>query len=429
MVARGVVDRRLRSAEILAVGSELLTPFRTDTNSLFLTARLNELGIDVCGKAIVADDPAALQSALRGALDRADVVLTTGGLGPTDDDLTREAIAAVVGVASVEDGTVLAAIAARFASRGMRMPAINGRQAQIPSGATVLPNPRGTAPGLWMPVSDRVIVALPGPPRELEPMFDAEVVPRLQARGSRGVLRRRVLKIAGRGESHVDELAQPVYGPWRDADVPITTTILASSGQVELHLAAQGQDSVTLDRVLAAAVEDMQMALGPIVFSVDGLSLEEVVGQRLRERGLMLAAAESCTGGLLMGALTDVAGSSDWTAGGVVAYSNAVKEQSLGVPGDLIATNGAVSEPVALAMAEGVRLRLGADIGVGITGIAGPGGGTKLKPVGTVVFAVVGPGESRVVRTVRFPGDRAMVRRMAVHTALDLVRRALSDQT
>jgi nicotinamide-nucleotide amidase len=429
VVARGVVDRRLRSAEILAVGSELLTPFRTDTNSLFLTARLNELGIDVCGKAIVADDPAALQSALRGALDRADVVLTTGGLGPTDDDLTREAIAAVVGVASVEDGTVLAAIAARFASRGMRMPAINGRQAQIPSGATVLPNPRGTAPGLWMPVSDRVIVALPGPPRELEPMFDAEVVPRLQARGSRGVLRRRVLKIAGRGESHVDELAQPVYGPWRDADVPITTTILASSGQVELHLAAQGQDSVTLDRVLAAAVEDMQMALGPIVFSVDGLSLEEVVGQRLRERGLMLAAAESCTGGLLMGALTDVAGSSDWTAGGVVAYSNAVKEQSLGVPGDLIATNGAVSEPVALAMAEGVRLRLGADIGVGITGIAGPGGGTKLKPVGTVVFAVVGPGESRVVRTVRFPGDRAMVRRMAVHTALDLVRRALSDQT
>jgi nicotinamide-nucleotide amidase len=239
------------------------------------------------------------------------------------------------------------------------------------------------------------------------------------------VLRRRTVKIAGRGESHVEEVAQPVYGPWRDADPAIITTILAAPGQVELHLSAQGQDEALIDRALDEAVSALQSALGPVVFSIDGRDLEEVVGALLLDRGLKLAAAESCTGGMLLGALTKVSGSSAWVAGGVVAYANDVKVQSLDVPAELIAVHGAVSEPVAEAMAEGARRTMKAEIGVGITGIAGPTGGTESKPVGTVCLAVAGPGERRAVRTVRFPGDRAMVRQMAVQTAMDLVRRAV----
>lgn len=417
----------LRHAEILAVGTELLTPFRADTNSLYLTARLNELGLDVRGKAVVADDRDALASALRGALAHADLVITTGGLGPTDDDVTRDAVAAVAGVSFDEDEAVLAAIEERFTRRGMRMPAINRRQAQVPRGAVVLPNPNGTAPGLWFEIGDRVVIALPGPPRELRPMYENGVLPRLQARAGNVVLRRRVVKVAGRGESHVEEIAEPVYGPLRDQDPPIGTTILAAPGLVELHLSAQGENAARLDQALDAAVVALQAALGPVVFSVDGRSLEEVVGALLLERHLMLAAAESCTGGLLLGALTQVPGSSGWVAGGVVAYANEVKVESLGVAAELIAAHGAVSEPVAEAMAAGVRRRLSAGVGVGITGIAGPLGGTDTKPVGTVAFAVVGPGERRVVRTVRLPGDRAMVRQIAVQTAMDLVRRVLTD--
>ena len=418
-----------RHAEILAIGTELLTPFRADTNSLYLTARLNELGLDVIGKSVVPDDRPALESALRRALQRASVVVTTGGLGPTEDDLTRNALAAVAGVPFAEDGTVLAAIEERFARRGLRMPAINRRQAQVPRGALVLSNPNGTAPGLWMEIESSIVIALPGPPRELRPMFENDVLPKLKERSGGVVLRRRVIKVAGRGESHVEEVAQPVYGPWRDAEPAILTTILATPGQVELHLSAQGDDvgdEDRLERALDAAVSALQSALGPVVFSVDGASLEDVVGALLLDRKLTIAAAESCTGGLLLGALTRVSGSSGWVAGGVVAYANEVKVQSLDVPAELIAVHGAVSEPVAIAMAEGARRIMKAGIGVGVTGIAGPTGGTEAKPVGTVCLAVAAPGERRVVRSLRFPGDREMVRQMAVQGALDLVRRVLT---
>ncbi len=418
---------RLRSAEIVAIGTELLTPFRSDTNSLYLTARLNELGLEVRGKTVVADDRAAVESALRAALARAEVVVTTGGLGPTDDDVTREAVAGVAGVGADEDAAVLAVIDGRFVRRGRRMPPINRRQAQVPTGAVVLPNPNGTAPGLWIEVGDGVVIALPGPPRELQPMYEDSVLPRLRARCGGVVLRRRTLKIAGRGESDVDEIAQPVYGPWRQAEPAISTTILASLGQVELHLSSQGEDAARVDRALEEAVEALQAVLGPAVFSVDGRSLEEVVGDLLVSRQLLLAAAESCTGGLLLGALTDIPGSSAWIAGGVVAYANDVKVRSLDVPAELIAAHGAVSDAVAEAMAEGVRRRLNAGLGVGITGIAGPAGGTDAKPVGTVAIAVAGPGDRCVVRTVRFPGDRVMVRQMAVRAALNLIRRVLTD--
>lgn len=421
------MNKSFRHAEILAVGSELLTPFRTDTNSLYLTARLNEIGITVIRKSVIADDRDALASALRAALERAEVVITTGGLGPTDDDVTREAIADVAGVSFTEDAAVLAAIEERFARRGWQMPPVNRRQAQVPEGGVVLTNPNGTAPGLWIEIGSAVVVGLPGPPRELKPMYEHEVLPRLRERAGTMHLRRRTIRTTGRGESQIEELAQPIYSAWLHEDPAISTTVLASPGQVELHLSAQGENADVLDRALDRAVAALQDALGSVAFSVDGRSLEEVVGALLLERRLRVGSAESCTGGLFMGALTEVSGSSSWFTGGVVAYSNQVKVECLDVPAELIAAHGAVSEPVATAMAEGVRRTLNADVGVGITGIAGPTGGTETKPVGTVAIAVSGPGDRRVVRTVRLPGDRAMVRQMAVNAALDMVRRVLTS--
>lgn len=418
----------IRTAEILAIGSELLTPFRTDTNSLLLTRRLNDIGIDVIGKSIVADRPAALEAALRLAISRADLVVTTGGLGPTDDDLTREAIAATTGAALRETPAIIETIAQRFASRGMVMPGINRRQALVPEGAEPLDNPHGTAPGLYLPIGARVIVALPGPPRELTPMWETHVAPRLSARAAGRVMGRRVLKIAGRGESHVDEVAAPVYRQFRDWSPPIETSILASPGRVELHLSAQGQDPAAVAAVLDRGVTALVAAIGPPVFSVDGRDLEQVVGEQLAQRRLTIAAAESCTGGLVLGRLTAVPGSSAWVVGGVVAYDNRVKVEQLGVAAQVLRDHGAVSEPVALGMAEGVRTRLGADVGVGVTGIAGPSGGTDAKPVGTVVIAVAGPGAATHVRTLRLPGDRAMVRQLSVQSALDLVRRVIMNQ-
>ncbi len=415
--------RPLATAEIIAVGSELLTPFRIDSNSLFLTRRLNDAGLVVRAKSIVGDDRAALAAIVRAALDRADLVITTGGLGPTDDDVTREVIAGVLGLPLEENAGVLAGIRARFDRRKVPMPEINRRQALVPRGARVLDNPNGTAPGLWIDTGTRTVVLLPGPPRELEPMFEAGVAPRLVSPGTGRHLRRRVLKITGRSESQVEEVAQPIYSKWVGIDEPIDTTILASPGLIELHLQAAGPDAELLERRLAAAAAALAEALGAVVFSDDGRSLEAVVGDLLRSRGWRLAVAESCTGGLVLGRLTDVPGSSAWVAGGVVAYANDVKTAVLGVPAELIAAHGAVSEPVAVAMADGVRARLAAEIAVSVTGIAGPGGGSAEKPVGTVVVAVSGPASD--VRTFAFTGDREMVRRHSSAAALEMVRRTL----
>ena len=413
----------IRTAEIIAVGSELLTPDRVDTNSLWLTARLNELGIDVRAKAAVRDDRGDLAAVFTQALSRADLVVTTGGLGPTDDDLTREVVAGALGLALVEDAEILGRLRERFAKRRLPMPEINRRQAQVPVGAVVLPNPNGSAPGLWIERGEKIAVLLPGPPREIHPMFETDVRPRLESRTGGRRLRRRVLKITGRAESQVDEVAEPVYSPLRRHPVPIETTILATPGQIELHLSAAGSDVPALDRALDAAADRLRDALGSVVFSVDGRSLEAVVGELLRDSGLRIAVAESCTAGLLLGRLTEIPGSSAWVIGGVVAYANDVKTRELGVPEDVLATHGAVSEPVAQAMAEGVRASFGADIGVAITGIAGPSGGSDAKPVGTVVIAV--DGQRPAVKTSMFPGDRQMVRALAVAAALDMVRRSI----
>jgi nicotinamide-nucleotide amidase len=415
---------QIRKAEILAVGSELLTPFRSDTNSLYLTARLNELGIDVRAKAIVGDDPGDLAALFRQALERADLIALTGGLGPTADDLTRETVAGVLGLPLDEDAEILAGLRQRFESRGMTMPEINRRQAKVPRGAITLPNAKGTAPGLWIEAGGRIVVLLPGPPRELESIFEHHLQPRLAAlTGARGV-RRRVLKITGRPESQVEEIAHPVYSRMAEWRVPVETTILASPGQIELHLSARAESPGDSDLILEEGVEQLAGALGDIVFSTDGRNLPEVVGDLLRTQGSRVAAAESCTGGMVLARLTDVPGSSEWVVGGVMAYANEVKVEQLGVPDQLISEHGAVSEPVALAMAEGVRERLNTDIAVSVTGIAGPSGGTEAKPVGMVCIAVVTTGGSRV-RTFRFVGDRQMVRTQATQAALEMVRRML----
>ncbi len=413
----------LRTAEIVAIGSELLTPHRIDTNSLWLSGVLNELGLAVRVKSVVGDDAAVLSEVIRSALVRADVVITTGGLGPTDDDLTREVVAEVLGRALHEDADILAIIAARFAGRGVPMPAVNQRQANVIDGARWLPNDNGTAPGQLIAVGDRLLVLLPGPPRELQPMFRDSVAPVLRPRAEGRRLRRRVVKTTGRSESQIEELAQPVYSQFLHEDPSIETTVLASPGLIELHLSASGPDEPTIDRALERAVARLCDRLGDVVVSTDGRSIEQVVGARLLERGWRVAAAESCTGGLLMTRLTDVPGSSAWVQGGVVAYANDVKMAQLGVDADELRTEGAVSESVARAMADGIRTRLKTEIGVAITGIAGPDGGSEDKPVGTVWIAVSGPRAE--ARRFLFPGDRTMVRMFSAAAALDMVRRQL----
>jgi nicotinamide-nucleotide amidase len=406
---------------IIAVGSEMLTPFRVDTNSLFVTEQLNTIGYDVRLKAVVGDDVAELTSLLRGSLEWADVVVLTGGLGPTEDDITRDAVARVLNVSMAENEAVVSRIRERFARRGITMPEINRRQGMVPEGATLLDNPNGTAPGLWIESGRTAIVLLPGPPREMKPMFEAVVRDRLTARAGGAGLFRRVLKITGRTESDVDATVQPIYGRWSSQDVPITTTILAVLGQIELHLTAQARDRATADCALDPAVSQLQSALGDAIYSVNGLGLEAVVGELLRDRGLTIATAESCSGGLLSSRLTDVPGSSAYMQQGVVCYTNKSKTAWLGVPATLIEEYGAVSEPVAKAMAAGIRARAAADIGVSITGIAGPGGGTPEKPVGTVTIAVSAADDERV-RTFQFFGGRDLVKFQSSQAALNMVR-------
>src|SRR5262249_27276067 len=376
------------NACILAIGSEMLTPFRVDTNSLFITERLNAIGYDVRLKAIVADDVEELARVIETALPWADLVVITGGLRPTEDDIGGDAVARVLGTKLDVDESIVDGIRDRFARRGMTMPDINRRQAMVPRGAAVLPKANGTAPGLWIERGTTAIVLLPGPPREMKPMLEAVIAERLAARSGGHGLFRRVLKISGRAESDVDAQAQPVYGKWTSQAVPITTTILAVLGQIELHLTAQADSRARADEALDAAVRELQDVLGPAIFSVDGRALEAGGGYLLREAGVRIAAGESCTGGPLMSRPPDGPGSSDYVERGVVCYSNRSKTELGGVPESMIREHGAVSEPVARAMAEGIRARARTSIDVGITGTAGPSSSTPEKPVATVAIAV-----------------------------------------
>lgn len=417
----------MNSAEVIAVGSELLGSSRIDTNSLFIAQALGALGIELKAKAVVGDDRARLSDLFTLALSRADLVVVTGGLGPTDDDLTREAVAEALDLPLIEDPQITARIRERFESRGLAMPEVNRRQAMVPRGATALPNPHGSAPGLFIPAAGKVAVLLPGPPRELQPMLRALCAPDGLLSSRAGSERVHTVSIftTGMSESHVEETAQPLYSRWRDGPDPIQTTILATPGQVELHLTTRSADAARADKRLSDARAELVAALGAFVFCTDGRSLPQVIGDVLRETGLTFAAAESCTGGLLLARMTDVAGSSEYVRGGVVAYSNEMKIASLGVDPAVITAHGAVSEPTAAAMADGVHARTGADVCVAITGVAGPGGGTATKPVGTVVIAVRIEGQPLSVRTQLFSGARDIVRFQATQAALDGVRRML----
>lgn len=404
-------------AEIIAVGSELLTPDRLDTNSLFLTEELNKLGIEVLRKTIVGDNRELLAEAFRDALNRVPVVISSGGLGPTEDDLTRETVAELLGRRLQRNEEVVRAIEARFRSFKREMPEINLRQAMVPEGAEVLENPRGTAPGLWIEDQGHMIALLPGPPRELKPLFLEQVQPRLNRRVSAVRMFERELRITGMGESHVEEHIRPIYTRYKQ----VNTTILAAPGEIQIHLRMWTDDGTQAENTLEEIVRSFELALGDRIFAHKGVPLEEVVAELLTTNRSTIATAESCTGGLLAERLTRIPGSSNYFLGGVVSYSNERKTAWTEVPAELIAAKGAVSAEVAVALAEGIRRSVGTTFGVGITGIAGPGGGSEEKPVGTVHIALAGPAGTRD-RLVHLPGDREMIRFYASQLALDMVR-------
>jgi nicotinamide-nucleotide amidase len=405
-------------AEIIAIGSELLTPYRLDTNSLFLTDGLNQVGIRVVHKAVVGDSLDDMRASFRQALDRADLIVACGGLGPTDDDRTREAIADLLGRKLELNDAVLRHIQELFRRFGRVMPEINRRQAMVPEGATVIPNPRGSAPGLWIEASGHILILLPGVPSELRAMFDQEVRPRLTRLGHDERLFTRDLRITGLPESEVEQRVSPLYALYPDTE----TTILASPPGIQLHPRVWSRDPAKANQILDEMVKRMALALGEHLYSTEGESMEEVVARVLTENRATIAVAESCTGGLLAERLTNIPGSSSYFLGGVVCYSNELKSALVNVPAELIESKGAVSPEVALALAEGIRKTTGATIGVGVTGIAGPGGGTPEKPVGLVHIGIAderGPRERRF----QFPGDRERIRMHASQTALDSVRR------
>lgn len=408
------------TAEIVAIGSELLTPFKSDSNSLWLTARLLELGIKVKLKTVVGDDVERLRETIADAIGRSDVVVTTGGLGPTDDDVTREAVSRAVGRELVFHNDLVEELRQRFRRWGREMPEINKKQAFIVEGAKILPNPNGSAVGMLIQTAGKVLAVLPGPPREMQPMFLEYVRPELEAMSGGVVAKTRILRVTGLGESAVDEVIAPIYRSYESVE----TSILFNRVEIEVHLLAMDSDAARADRTLDELTGKICGKLGDAVFSTDGSTMEEVVGRLLRARRATLATAESCTGGLISMRITEVPGSSEYYMQGAVTYSNEAKIQMLGVPKEVIEAHGAVSAETAEAMAVGIRRHAGTDYAVSVTGIAGPGGGTPSKPVGTVYIGCAGP-EGVTTRHVLLPGDRELVRWRASQAALDLLRRQI----
>jgi nicotinamide-nucleotide amidase len=408
------------TAEIIAIGSELLAPDRSDTNSLWLTEQLNSIGIEVMLKTIVGDDDARLEEAIKDARRRSKVIITTGGLGPTEDDITRKVAARALGRRLLLDENVLEEIRQKFQSFGRTMPERNSRQAMVIDGSEVLPNPNGSAPGLFLEHEGTAITLLPGPPRELQPMFIDHVKPRLTARAGSVRVVRRVLKVAGMGESAVDEKIAPVYTKYTNP----ATSILFNKSEIDVQLTARGRTEEEASTLLDMVSAELEEVLGDSIFSFRGETMEEVVGMRLARSGYTLAVAESCTGGLIAQRLTEVPGSSRYFIEGVVTYANEAKTRTLGVEPMLIMEHGAVSAAVAEAMAEGIKRRTGTDFGLAVTGIAGPEGGSPDKPVGLVFIALADDVQTQHRRII-FPGDRHLIRWRASQAALDLLRRRL----
>jgi len=412
------------NAEIIAIGSELLTPFRQDTNSLYLTEKLNQLGVEVIFKTIVGDSREHLTGAASLAVSRAEIVIFMGGLGPTEDDLTREAVADALGLDLYRDPAIVSSLEQRFAARGWKMAANNMKQADVITGATVLPNANGSAPGQWMSGKyegrERIIMLLPGPPHELKALFEEQCLARLRAKLPTQFIATRELKITGLGESLCDARVAPIYKLYTD----VQTTILAGAGEIQLHLRTRAASLEAAQARVDQLVEKIEDELGDYVFSDNGDSMEQIVGYYLQMRNATLAVAESCTGGLVAERVTSVSGSSRYFLGGAVVYSNQLKTAFAEVPAELIAKHGAVSREVAAALAEGIRRHSGATLGLGITGVAGPTGGTDAKPVGLVFHALASDGKTEVVERT-FAGDRKRIRRFASQQALDMVRRKL----
>jgi len=411
-------------AEIIAVGSELLTPFRQDTNSLYLTEQLNRLGVQVGFKTIVGDDRRHIMEAAKVALTRTDILIFSGGLGPTEDDLTREAVAETLGLRLRRDPEILQSIERRFAEHGWKMSSNNVKQADVLAGATALPNANGTAPGQWISGRsdgrEKIILLLPGPPHELRALFEGAVLERLRAKVPKQFIARRVLKITGMGESACDARVAPIYKRFTE----VSTTILAGPGDIQLHLHTQAASMEAAQKAVDALADEIESELGDFVYSDNGDPLEQIVSYYLQMRNATLSVAESCTGGLVAERLTSISGSSRYFIGGAVVYSNDLKIRFADVPEDLLEVYGAVSEPVAKALAEGIRKRCGTTFGIGITGVAGPTGGTAEKPVGLVFHALASESGTEVIKR-NFTGDRSRIRWYASQQALDMVRRKL----
>jgi nicotinamide-nucleotide amidase len=411
---------RMLSAEIIAIGSELLSPNKSDTNSLWLTDQLNRIGIDVKLKTIVGDDDARLEEVVKDAVKRSRVVIATGGLGPTEDDITRKVVARALGRRLSLDEKLLEEIRTKFQRFGMNMPERNSRQAMVIDGAEVLPNPNGSAPGLYLEQGSCAVALFPGPPREMKPMFENHVKPRLEKIAGDVRFATRLMRVTGMGESAVDEKISPIYTQFDNPQ----TTILFNSSEIEIHLRAHGRTEGDAEALLDHLSLKIEEALGNSVFSFRGETMEEVVGRRLTMTEFTLAVAESCTGGLIAQRLTGVPGSSNYFIEGLVTYSNQSKTRLLGVDKKLIKEFGAVSQQVARDMARGVRHKAKTDFGLAVTGIAGPDGGTEEKPVGLVYIALADDAHTEH-KKLNIPGDRELIRWRASQAALDMLRRRL----
>ena len=406
-------------SEIIAVGSELLSFGRVDTNSVHIASRFAALGIPVRYKQVVGDQIEDIRDAVSLALGRSEIVLVTGGLGPTNDDVTREGVAEALSRELREDEGVIRSLEALARKWNRTLSENNRKQAMVPVGATVLPNPNGTAPGLFMPEGDKLVFVLPGPPRELNPILEDRVLPLI--RDWRGITSQpsRIVKVASIPESTLDARVETIYKDYPE----VATTILSSPGIISLYFNWQdiSSDRQYAETRLDQLIERIRSELGISVYSDQEENLALVAGRMLKEKGMTLALAESCTGGLISKMLTDIPGSSEYFPGGVVSYSNRVKEQLLGVDSADLEEHGAVSEEVAGQMAEGVRKLLGSDIGLSVTGIAGPGGGTPAKPVGTVCIALSGEGDCHSW-SIRSVGKRDIIRQRSANFALDQLR-------
>jgi nicotinamide-nucleotide amidase len=414
-------------SEIIAVGSEMLTPFRQDTNSLYLTEKLNEIGVSVAFKTIVGDRKKDLVNAIRAGLARIDILVIMGGLGPTEDDLTRECLAEALGLKIRRDGPLVAALAARAAQFRMPLPSNNLKQADVIEGATVLPNPNGSAPGQWLDTTfqghRKLIMLVPGPPSECKPLFDEACVPLLRGIVPTRHIAKRTIRAAMIAESAADKLLAPIYTTYTDVE----TTILAHAGDIQLTLlCSKARADIAQARVdelankLEEALEDWLYSSG----QENADSLEQVVLYFLGFRNATLAVAESCTGGMISERITSVPGASRPFIGGAVVYSDTLKHAFAGVPPEMIAEHGAVSAQVAEALAKGIRIRTGATLGLGVTGIAGPTGGTDEKPVG-LVYIALSDAENTEVLEKNFRGSRTRIREYTTQQALDLIRRKL----